>query len=284
MLDAELVEDAGDDEVHEVLDSAGPSIESRGGRQDHDAEARQLEEVLEDDRAQGRLAGDEDDGPPFLEGHRGRSGDQVVRDARGDLGQGRAAARHDHEGPEPMRPGGRRRRMVRASVRLATVADLDLLVRHRRSMFESIATFPGRDLDAADTVYRRWARTRLRTRHLAGFIVEVAGVPVASGCAWIMEVQPHPGRPGTDVVYVLSMLTEPGHRGEGHATRIVGAARRWAKVRGISLMVLHASEFGESIYRRLGFERTREMRRSLVPAPRRSPRSSRKTGRRARRS
>ena len=174
--------------------------------------------------------------------------------------------------------------MVRASVRLATVADLDLLVRHRRSMFQSIATFPGRDLDAADTVYRRWARTRLRTGHLAGFIVELAGVPVASGCAWIMDVQPHPGRPGTDVVYLLSMFTEPGHRGEGHATRIVRAAMRWAKVRGISLMVLHASEFGESIYRRLGFERTREMRRSLVPAPRRSPRSSRKTGRRARRS
>ena len=180
--------------------------------------------------------------------------------------------------------GPRCDRMVRASVRLATVADLDLLVRHRRSMFESIATFPGRDLDAADTVYRRWARTRLRTGHLAGFIVELAGVSVASGCAWIMDVQPHPGRPGTDVVYLLSMFTEPGHRGEGHATRIVRAAMRWAKVRGISLMVLHASEFGESIYRRLGFERTREMRRSLVPAPRRSPRSSRKTGRRARRS
>ena len=111
--------------------------------------------------------------------------------------------------------GPRCDRMVRASVRLATVADLNLLVRHRRSMFESIATFPGRDLDAADTVYRRWARTRLRTGHLAGFIVELAGVPVASGCAWIMDVQPHPGRPGTDVVYLLSMFTEPGHRGEG---------------------------------------------------------------------
>src|SRR5207237_7367217 len=63
-----------------------------------------------------RLPGDEDEGPPFLEGHRGRAGDQVVRDARGDLGQGRAAARDDYEGPEPMRPGGRRRREVLAVV------------------------------------------------------------------------------------------------------------------------------------------------------------------------
>src|SRR5438876_8916570 len=87
--------------------------------------------------------------------------------------------------------------MVRASVRLATVADLDLLVRHRRSMFESIGTFSNRDLDAADTAYRRWARTRLRSEQLAGFIVERAGLPVASGCAWIMDVQPHPDRKST---------------------------------------------------------------------------------------
>ena len=99
-----------------------------------------------------------------------------------------------------------------------------------------------------------------------------------------MDVQPHPGRRGTDVVYLLSMFTEPDHRGEGHATRIVRAAMRWAKVRGIPLVVLHASELGESVYRRLGFERTREMRRSLVPAPPRSARSSRKTARRAKRS
>src|SRR5438046_10505219 len=97
--------------------------------------------------------------------------------------------------------------MVRASVRLATVADLDLLVRHRRSMFESIATFPGRDLDAADTVYRRWARTRLRTGHLAGFIVGLAGVAVATGCPWIIAVHPHAGRPGTGVGEPLPALT-----------------------------------------------------------------------------
>src|SRR5205809_7473495 len=116
--------------------------------------------------------------------------------------------------------------MVRASVRLATVADLDLLVRHRRSMFESIATFSNRDLDAADTVYRRWARTRLRSEQLAGFIVERAGLPVASGCAWIVDVQPHPGRHETDGVYLVPIFTEAEHLGDGHATRTVPAAAR----------------------------------------------------------
>jgi GNAT superfamily N-acetyltransferase len=167
--------------------------------------------------------------------------------------------------------------VVRTVVRTATGKDLDLLVRHRRLMWEAIADFSIRDHDAADAVYRRWARDRMRSRRFAGFIVEVGAEPVASGCVWIMDVQPRPGRSGTAAAYLLSMFTEPDHRGEGHATRIVRAAIRWARSRGIPIMLLHASDFGEPIYRRLGFERTREMRRPLVRAPRRKARSSRKT-------
>jgi GNAT superfamily N-acetyltransferase len=160
-------------------------------------------------------------------------------------------------------------RVVRPQVRLATIRDLDLLVRHRRSMFAAIDEYTSLELDAADRVYRRWARTRIRSGRLAGFIVEVAQRPVASGCVWLMEVQPRPTQKGTIVAYLLSMFTEPDQRGMGHATRIVDAAMEWARDRGISRMTLHASSFGESMYRRLGFERTSEMIRPLMPEPHR---------------
>lgn len=156
--------------------------------------------------------------------------------------------------------------VARPRVRLATIGDLDLLVRHRRAMFAAIDEFSSQELDAADEVYRRWARTRIRSGRLAGFIVEVGRRPVASGCVWLMEVQPRPGQKGTTVAYLLSMFTEPDGRGKGHATRIVHATIRWARDRGISLMTLHASPFGQSVYRRLGFERTSEMRRPLIRA------------------
>src|SRR3989449_10023856 len=148
-------------------------------------------------------------------------------------------------------------------------------------MWGAIADFSIRDHDGADAIYRRWAHDRMRSRRFAGFIVEIGGEPVASGCVWIMDVQPRPGRKGATAAYLLSMFTEPGHRGEGHATRIVRAAIRWAKGRGISVMLLHASDFGEPIYLRLGFERTREMRRSLVHTARQPTRSSRKSSGRA---
>src|SRR2546429_9158729 len=86
--------------------------------------------------------------------------------------------------------------VVRTVVRTATGKDLDLLVRHRRLMWEAIADFSIRDHDAADAVYRRWARDRMRSRRFAGFIVEVGAEPVATGCVWIMDVQPRPGRNG----------------------------------------------------------------------------------------
>ncbi len=124
-------------------------------------------------------------------------------------------------------------------------------------MWEAVAELHAHTLDAADRVYRRWARARIRSGRLVGFIIDEAGTAVASGCVWVMNVQPRPNWAGTRVAYLLSMFTEPSHRGKGHATRIVRAAVSWAKARGIGVMLLHASRFGEPIYRREGSSRRR---------------------------
>ncbi len=171
--------------------------------------------------------------------------------------------------------------MPRTTVRRATFDDLTLLVRHRRGMWEAIADIPKKGLDAADAVYRRWARARMRSDRFVGFIVEDDGEAVASGCVWLMDVQPRPNWRGTTAAYLLSMFTEPRHRGKGHATRVVRAAVRWAKSRGIPVMLLHASRFGEPIYTAEGFEPTTEMRiflskpRGRARRPRRSRRATR---------
>jgi len=151
-------------------------------------------------------------------------------------------------------------------------------------MWKAIAHIPKADLDAADGVYRRWARTQMKSNRFTGFIVDIGGEPVASGCLWLMNVQPRPNWEGTTAAYLLSMFTEPAHRGQGHGARIVREAIRYAKARGIHVMLLHASAFGEPIYKRLGFERTTEMRLFLGPRKRRGRRvpASRKTARRSR--
>lgn len=115
----------------------------------------------------------------------------------------------------------------------------------------------------ADGVYRRWARERLRSGRLVGWIATVSGLPAASGCVWLQEVQPRPGADGPRRPYLLSMYTETGFRGRGLATRLVREAVRWARQHGHSSVALHASDKGRSVYAKLGFEATREMRRDL---------------------
>jgi len=157
------------------------------------------------------------------------------------------------------------RGVPRTRVRRATLRDLEVLVRHRRGMWEDISHFDTAQIAAGDRVYREWTRARLRSRRLIGFIVEDArGEAVASGCVWLMPRQPRPMWNGPTVPYLMSMYTERGHRGKGHATRIVKEALRWARSNGYDAMTLHASDYGEPIYRREGFRRTTEMRLRLT--------------------
>lgn len=148
-------------------------------------------------------------------------------------------------------------------LRRATLRDLDTLVAHRRGMWDDIGGYTDADLDAADQVYRRWARARLASGRLVGWIAEIRGEPAGSGCVWVQRVQPRPRHPTGLTPYLMSMYTAPHHRGRGIAARIVGEARHWAKTEGYPRMTLHAALMGRAIYERAGYERTWEMAMAL---------------------
>jgi GNAT superfamily N-acetyltransferase len=154
--------------------------------------------------------------------------------------------------------------MARPRARLATLRDLDLLVRHRRAMWASIGHWTRRALDLHDRVYRRWAREGLRSGEFLGFLVDDPTLEgAASGCLWLSPSQPRPGVKGLRTPYLLSMYTEPSRRGNGYAREIVRAALRWSAERGYDRVILHASRMGRALYEGAGFEATNEMRRML---------------------
>lgn len=113
-------------------------------------------------------------------------------------------------------------------------------------------------LPADDRRYAAWARARMKSGTFAGFLVESRGAVVAGGCVWLQPRQPRPGFHGR-LPYLLSMFTEPAHRGRGLATRIVRAATAWCRSRGFRRMTLHASIPGRRVYSKLGWQRTWEM-------------------------
>jgi len=152
-------------------------------------------------------------------------------------------------------------------IRRVTLRDLEILVAHRRGMWFDMGYKGKAELDKADKVYRRWAKPRLKTSELVGFIVEADGQVAGSGCIWLQPVQPRPGRPGFkggEQPYLLSMYTEHPFRGKGVATKIVQESLRWAKSKGFPRITLHASDMGKSLFEKLGFEQTWEMKLDLI--------------------
>jgi GNAT superfamily N-acetyltransferase len=138
-------------------------------------------------------------------------------------------------------------------------------------MWRDIGTFPEATIAGHAKPYERWLRRSRRNDELVAFVVENAeGRVVASGAVWFALDHPRPGHPERSG-YLLSMYTEPAYRHRGLAARIVRSAMRECRRRGLVRMTLHASPFGRSLYRSLGFERTWEMRRLLGPARRRHP-------------
>jgi GNAT superfamily N-acetyltransferase len=173
--------------------------------------------------------------------------------------------------PARSRSPARRKTTARSPrLRRAGPGDLDLLVQHRRKMWEEIGGRPESELDRADPIYRRWARRELEAHHLIAFVVEGPdGRPAGSGAVWLVPTQPRPGPLGRPrMPYLMSMYTDPAYRGHGVASRIVRATVRWARREGYARVFLHASAMGRSVYARLGFVPGNEMRLDLAP-PRR---------------
>ena len=78
MRDPQLIEDARDDKIDEVVDRLRPAVESWRRREDNRAGARELKEVLEMDRRQRCLARHKHQRPALLEHHVGSALDQIV--------------------------------------------------------------------------------------------------------------------------------------------------------------------------------------------------------------
>jgi ribosomal protein S18 acetylase RimI-like enzyme len=160
-------------------------------------------------------------------------------------------------------------------IRVATRRDLPVLVEHRLAMWRDIGGHSESVLARHAPVYRRWLEREWRKGQCVVFLVETPSKEAAaSGAVWFMEDHPRPGH-STQSGYLMSIYTAPAFRQRGLASRIVRACVRECKRRRVSRATLHASVRGRSVYAKLGFERSWEMRRRLSPSPGRRGRDGR---------
>ena len=153
------------------------------------------------------------------------------------------------------------------SLRPASSADLDLLVRHRRRMWEDMGKLgPGAD-DPSEAAYRRWLMPLLASGEVVGWVEQAEGRPLGSGLLWFQAWHPRPMVPRGTIPYLLSVFVEPEARGRGVARAIAVAAIAAARAAGHPRIALHASDAGRPLYESLGFTPRSEMVLDLEAHP-----------------
>ena len=146
-----------------------------------------------------------------------------------------------------------------------TLDDLDLLVDHRLLMWKEIHPDMIDTVEQSRVLTRKWIGSKVSEGSLRSMIVKNSEGGVAgSGCILIKEDQPRPGSFQMRYPYLLSMYTLPEYRKMGVASSIVKEAIKWSKDNGFDRISLHASNQGKSIYEKLGFQQTNELRLKLL--------------------
>lgn len=149
-------------------------------------------------------------------------------------------------------------------LRTATAADLEVILRHRRRMFEDDGFRDAAVLDAVAASSEPFIARGLRDGSYRGWLAENgSGHVVAGGGLVVHPWLGHPSSPQPRRAYVLNVYTEPEYRRRGLARRLMQAIVEWCRQEGFAYVALHASDHGRALYEKLGFKATNEMRLDL---------------------
>jgi GNAT superfamily N-acetyltransferase len=151
------------------------------------------------------------------------------------------------------------------TVRAAAAADAATIGRHRAAMFRDMGQVAGEDAIAAlADATAGYLAEAIPAGGYAGWLALAPDDTVVGGAgAQVRPIIPRPGAGGrlltAPQALLVNVYTEPAWRRQGVAERLIRAALAWADARGVSSVVLHASDAGRALYERLGFRPTNEM-------------------------
>jgi GNAT superfamily N-acetyltransferase len=144
-------------------------------------------------------------------------------------------------------------------MRAATAADAKQIAIQRRSMFLEMGIPDDEGMKAMIRAFVPWVRERLADGRYLGWLVEDGDAVVAGGGMVLMDFAPHYRDPQPLRAHLLNFYVAPEARGSGLAYGLLKTAIQEARLRGIGVMTLHASDAGRPLYERNGFKASNEM-------------------------
>ena len=138
------------------------------------------------------------------------------------------------------------------SIRPATIADIPHIVDHRVGMFREMgipAEFE--DMAAASEL---WLRHAIPSKTYLGWMAESkSGEVVAGGGLLIIPWPPGPMTMDPRCGFIFNVYTQPAHRKQGLAKRLMDAMHDYCRAEGVERVVLNASVFGKPLYDAMGY-------------------------------
>jgi GNAT superfamily N-acetyltransferase len=149
----------------------------------------------------------------------------------------------------------------------ATKQDASIITWHRARMFQDMGEVSA---DAFE-ILRAKARSRieewLECGDYVGWLASLSdqpGIVIAGAGVQLQPILPRPlsyttigeGRQAT----IVNVFTEPQWRRRGIASLLMREIISWSRTEHLDRLLLHASDKGRSVYERLGFIATNEMR------------------------
>jgi GNAT superfamily N-acetyltransferase len=134
-------------------------------------------------------------------------------------------------------------------------------------MFNDMGQIPSHLFDSFLTTSTERTREMLLSGEYVGWLASPRDTPqqiVAGAGAQLRRVLPHPANEhafaeGRQAV-IINVYTEPGWRKQGLASLVLEQVIQWSQEKKLDRLLLHASEQGRSVYERLGFVLTNEMK------------------------
>jgi GNAT superfamily N-acetyltransferase len=128
-------------------------------------------------------------------------------------------------------------------------------------MFKDMGLLEAREFNDLASAAEPWLARLMATGEYVGWLIENDGQSVAGAGVLLREQGPVPGclRVGK-WAHVVNVYTEPQHRRQGLARRLMETVLEWCRVNGVDHVTLAASATGRPLYESLGFRSTRDMK------------------------
>ena len=151
-------------------------------------------------------------------------------------------------------------------MREARPEELAIVIRHRRRMYKDMGHTDPVQLEELERASTQFFGHHFAAGTYRGWFVEIEDLVVAGGGMLILPFQPQMYNTRPERPWIVNMFTEPEHRRQGLARRLLEEMVAWCRRESYSLVSLHASDEGRSVYITMGFRPSNEMRLALNEA------------------